>query len=146
MSEVKLTGGRVNYYLVQVVAPQREEQPPYQAECEDIIEELELNPDEANIFKEIWRSARARQATGKPGHTALYGAEKIVHYAGRILRRLKRNQPEPYTEQECDQYHYGEPYPKPGYKLTPSLEELWVSGPAGAADRSAHIQQIKKEL
>lgn len=89
--EAKLTGGRVNYYLVHITDPQREDQPAYQAECEDIIEALELNPDEANIFKEIWRSANARKHNGKPGHSALYGAEKIVHYAGRILRRLKRN-------------------------------------------------------
>lgn len=88
--EPKLTGDRVNYYLVNVAHPQREDQPAYQAECEDIIEILELNPDEANIFKEIWRTANARKHNGKPGHTARYGAEKIVHYAGRILRRLKR--------------------------------------------------------
>ena len=90
VADTKLTGGRVNYYLVNVTHPQREDQPAYQAECEDIIEALELNPDEANIFKEIWRSANARKANGKPGHSAVYGAEKIVHYAGRILRRLKR--------------------------------------------------------
>ena len=93
-AETKLTGGRVNYYLVHVAHPQREDQPAYQAECEDIIEALELNPDEANIFKEIWRSANARKANGKPGHKAVYGAEKIVHYAGRILRRLKRKDAE----------------------------------------------------
>ena len=86
----ELTGGKVNYYLVQVAYPQRPEQPPYQAECEDIIEALELNFDEANIFKEIWRSANARKHNGKPGHSALYGAEKIYHYAGRILSRLQR--------------------------------------------------------
>jgi len=90
MPDAQITGGRVNYYLVRVEHPQREDQAPYQAECEDIIEALSLNPDEANIFKEIWRSAAARQHNGKPGHTALYGAEKIVHYAGRILRRVRR--------------------------------------------------------
>lgn len=85
-----LTGGKVNYYLVNVLYPQRTEQPPYQAECEDIIEALELNFDEANIFKEIWRSANARKAKGKPGHSAKYGAEKILHYATRILARFNR--------------------------------------------------------
>ena len=84
-----LTGGKVNYYLAQVDHPQRHG-PAYQAECEDIIEALELNFDEANIFKEIWRSANARKHNGKPGHSALYGAEKIYHYAGRILSRLQR--------------------------------------------------------
>lgn len=88
--ETELKGGKVNYYLVAVTHPQRREQLPYQAECEDIIEALELNFDEANIFKEIWRGANARKANGKPGHTALYGAQKIVHYANRILKRLSR--------------------------------------------------------
>lgn len=87
--ETKLSGGLVNYYLSFVAHPQREDQPAYTAECEDLIESLQLTPNEANIFKEIWRSANARQGNGKPDHKALYGAEKIVHYAGRILRRLK---------------------------------------------------------
>lgn len=87
---MNLTGGKTNYYLVQVDHPQREEQSPYQAECEDIIEALELTFDEANIFKEIWRGANARKSNGKPGHTAQYGAEKILHYATRNHRRVTR--------------------------------------------------------
>lgn len=89
--ETKLTGGNVNYYLVQVAHPQREDQTPYQAECDDIADALELNPDEKDIFKEIWRSANARLHNGKPGHKAIYGAEKIFHRASRILRRAKRS-------------------------------------------------------
>lgn len=85
------SGGRVNYYLVEVKHPQREDQPPYRAECEDIIEALDLNFDEANMFKEIWRGARARQGAEKEGNTALRGAQKLVHYAGRILRRVERS-------------------------------------------------------
>jgi hypothetical protein len=90
MSEDKLTGGRVNYYLAQVDHPQREEQIPYQAECEDIIEALQMTFDEACIFKAIWRSAAARLDKGKPGHKALYDAEKMVHYGSRLVRRYKR--------------------------------------------------------
>jgi hypothetical protein len=86
-AETELKGGRVNYYLVEVTHPQREEQPAYQAECEDIIDALALTFDEANIFKEIWRSANARKGNGKPSHAPLYGAQKIVHYAKRILRK-----------------------------------------------------------
>lgn len=82
-----LQGGMTNYYLVKVDHPQRVDQPPYQAECEDIIEALDLTFNEANIFKEIWRSANARKNNGKPGHTSLYGAQKIVHYANRILKK-----------------------------------------------------------
>jgi hypothetical protein len=85
--ETELKGGLTNYYLAIVKYPQREEQPPYQAECEDIIDALALTPDEANVFKEIWRSANARKGNGKPGHSALYGAQKMVHYSKRILRK-----------------------------------------------------------
>lgn len=84
------SGGFTNYYLVMVDSPQRLEQVPYQAECEDIIEALQLNFDEGNIFKEIWRSANARKGNGKPGNTELRSAEKISHYANRILKRTKR--------------------------------------------------------
>ena len=83
-------GGLTNYYLVKVDHPQRATQAPYQAECEDIIEALDLNFDEGNIFKEIWRSANARKGNGKPGNTEKRGAEKILHYAGRIHRRIMR--------------------------------------------------------
>lgn len=85
-----LTGGLTNYYLSRVSYPQRTEQAPYTAECEDLIESLELTPDEANIFKEIWRGANARLGNGKSGNTPLYGAEKIAHYSNRILRKTKR--------------------------------------------------------
>lgn len=87
--ETKLSGGNVSYYLVEVTHPQREGQNAYQAECDDIADALELNPDEKDIFKEIWRSANARKGNGKPDHKSMYGAEKIVHRANRILRRLK---------------------------------------------------------
>ena len=83
----ELTGGKVNYYLVQVEAPQREEQPPYQAECEDIIQALGMTFDEGCLFKALWRNANARKNNGKPGQSAKYDAEKMVHYAGRILRQ-----------------------------------------------------------
>lgn len=86
----KLTGGKVNYYLVQVEHPQREEQPPYQAECEDIAEALQLTPNEFCEFKAIWRTAAARLGNGKPGQQALYDAEKRVHYATRDLKKLRR--------------------------------------------------------
>lgn len=85
----KLTGGRVNYYLVRVTHPQREDQPAYQAECEDIIQALGMTFDEGCLFKALWRSAAARQGNGKPGSSDVYDAEKMVHYAQRILRHRK---------------------------------------------------------
>lgn len=86
-----LTGGRVNYYLVKIDHPQREEQSPYQAECEDIIQSLGMDFNEGCIFKALWRSASARKANAKPGHSAVYDAEKIVHYAKRNLKRITAN-------------------------------------------------------
>ena len=82
----QLTGGKVNYYLAQVPYPQREDQAPYQAECEDIAEALKMTPDEFCEFKAIWRTAAARLGNGKPDHKAVYDAEKRVHYAQRSLK------------------------------------------------------------
>lgn len=77
-----LTGGSVDYYTVKVKG-----QP---IECGDVMDALQLNPHEYNIFKEIWRTANARLGNGKSGHTALYGAEKIAYYANRILAAEKQ--------------------------------------------------------
>jgi hypothetical protein len=85
----KLTGGKVNYYLVKVDHPQRVEQEPYQAECEDIISALGMTFDEGCLFKALWRTAAARQYNGKPGQDPIYDGEKMVHYAGRILKALR---------------------------------------------------------
>ena len=87
----ELSGSLNNYYLVNVDFPQRPDQPAYVAECEDIIEALDLTPNEANIFKAIWRSANARKGDGKPDHKAVYDAEKMVHYSQRILRKALRS-------------------------------------------------------
>ena len=89
MSGTALTGGRVNYYLATVLFPQREDQPAYTAECEDIIAALKMDFNEACEFKAIWRTAAARLGNGKPGQKALYDAEKRLHYAGRSVRELR---------------------------------------------------------
>lgn len=89
VADTKLTGGRVNYYLVHVAHPQREDQPAYNAECEDIIQALGMTFDEGCLFKALWRSTAARQGNGKPGSSDVYDAEKMVHYAGRVLRHRK---------------------------------------------------------
>lgn len=89
--ENELHGSRVSYYLVRVEKPQRESQDPYTAECEDIIDALDMTFDEANMFKAIWRTANARKGNGKPEQKAVYDAEKILHYAKRHLNRSIRN-------------------------------------------------------
>lgn len=83
----KLSGGLNNYYVVPIKNPQRKEQEPYQAECEDIIQALGMTFDEGCAFKALWRNAAARMGNGKPGNEALYDCQKLVHYANRILKK-----------------------------------------------------------
>lgn len=99
MSQGELTGGRVSYYLAEVKDPQREDQAPYMAECEDIIQALQMDFNEACEFKAIWRTAAARLGNGKPGQKALYDAEKRAHYAQRSVRQLKFEQQEAAKEE-----------------------------------------------
>ena len=98
----KLTGGKVNYYLVSVAHPRREEQPAYQAECEDIIAALGMTFDEGCEFKALWRGAAARLGNGKPGANAIYDAEKRVHYASNSLRSLKLKEADDELKQRTD--------------------------------------------
>lgn len=83
----KLSGGLNNWYVVPVKNPQRKEQEPYQAECEDIIQALGMTFDEGCAFKALWRNAAARMGNGKPGNTAVYDAQKMVHYTTRVLNK-----------------------------------------------------------
>lgn len=84
------TGGKVNYYLAKVNHPQREEQQPYQAECEDIIEALGMTFDEGCAFKAIWRTASLRtNGIGKIGQDAVYDAQKVQHYGRRMERKAQ---------------------------------------------------------
>lgn len=77
-------GGSVSYYLVYVECPQHLE--PYSAECTDIIDALQMNAQELNMFKEIWRTAAARQGKKKRGSSLIRGAEKIKYFADRNLQ------------------------------------------------------------
>lgn len=111
----KLSGGLNNYYVVTIKNPQRKEQEPYQAECEDIIQALGMTFDEGCAFKALWRNAAARMGNGKPGNSSVYDCEKLVHYANRILTKEKLVDELPATDitaiGRC--WHYpgnGKPY------------------------------------
>ena len=79
------TGGSVDYYKVYVTNPTNFEW-QYDAECNDIIEALNMNFAEGNIFKAVWRKAAARQGKNKQGYdNGKYDAEKIVFFANRLL-------------------------------------------------------------
>lgn len=80
------TGSSVSYYTVPVVDPTTEGREAYLAECNDIIEALELDYAEGNVLKAIWRIAAARKGLSKKGYAdGVYDAEKIVFFGGRIL-------------------------------------------------------------
>jgi hypothetical protein len=86
----KATGSDTNYYLLDIPNPKRLD--PYKVECEDIIEALQMNFAEGNVFKAIWRSCAAN-ALGikKPGSDkyGVYDAEKIVYYGSRLVNQRK---------------------------------------------------------
>jgi len=48
-----------------------------------------MNFDEGCLFKALWRSVNARNGNGKPGLLPVYDAEKMVHYATRILNHAR---------------------------------------------------------
>jgi len=80
------TGGSVSYYTVPVSNPTTAGRPAYLAECNDIIEALDLNYAEGNVLKALWRIAAARKGSSKKGYSdGVYDAEKIVFFGKRIL-------------------------------------------------------------
>jgi len=85
------SGGSVSYYQVRVSDPTTAGRDTYTAECNDIIEALEMTPAEANVFKAIWRSAAERTlGLKKAGNNAVYDAEKMVFFSHRALVQAKR--------------------------------------------------------
>lgn len=83
------SGGNVDYYLCTVTNPKRLK--AYVAECEDIIETLNMSFAEGNSFKAIWRKAAARTlGLEKAGNTSLRDAEKVSYYGGRMVVIEKR--------------------------------------------------------
>ena len=61
----------------------------YTAECNDIIEALDMNYAEGNVFKAVWRRAALRQGGGKPGSTLLYEAEKVEFFGKRLVEQSR---------------------------------------------------------
>lgn len=82
--QLKLTGGSSPYYGVRIEKPTSGGD-PYTAECNDIIESLNLNFAEGNILKALWRIAKDRMGEGKPGNPPLYDAEKVKFFGDRVL-------------------------------------------------------------
>ena len=84
------TGKSVNYYKLQIRHPVSG-QDAYMAECQDIIETLGMDFNEANAFKAIWRRAAARTlGLKKKGYDGgLYDAEKVLYAGQRLVATSK---------------------------------------------------------
>lgn len=85
--EPEYTGGSSSYYQVRITNPTTKDNPPYTAECNDIIEALGMNYAEGNAFKAIWRRAAAEfLEVKKRGYdNGLYDAEKVEFFGHRMV-------------------------------------------------------------
>lgn len=84
--KVEDSASHCEYYHCPVTRPQNPNQElPYIANCEDIIQALGLTFDEGCEFKSLWRRGRGRQGYVKAESTAVRDAQKAVHYATRVL-------------------------------------------------------------
>lgn len=86
------TGSSSNYYKVYVKHPTTLPE-PYEAECNDVIESLQMTFAEGNAFKAIWRKAKSRQGVKKKGYdNGVYDSEKVVFFGERMLIEAKDNE------------------------------------------------------
>lgn len=85
------TGGSVSYYKVMIASPLAGVE-AYTAECNDIIEALNMNYAEGNAFKALWRRCAAKTlGLGKAGYTdGLYDAEKVEFFGKRLIEQEKQ--------------------------------------------------------
>lgn len=96
------TGGSSDYYKVFVKHPTTLAE-PYEAECNDIIEALDMTFAEGNAFKAIWRKAKARQGVQKKGYdNGLYDSEKVVFFGERMVVEAKEKASESNEETKLD--------------------------------------------
>lgn len=89
MTTEEYTGGSSSYYMITIANPTTLTD-PYDAECNDIIEALQMNYAEGNAFKAIWRRCAARLGKQKKGYdNGLYDAEKIKFFGERLIEQSK---------------------------------------------------------
>lgn len=92
VKDKEYTGGSVSYYSVRINSPTIPRD-KYTAECNDIIEALNMNYAEGNAFKALWRMAAARQGKMKQGYKdGLYDAEKVVFFGERLIQQYKEKE------------------------------------------------------
>lgn len=86
------TGGSSDYYQLEITKTTTEGRPAYIAECNDIIEALNMNFAEGNAFKALWRRAAQRTlGLRKAGakDDGLYDAEKVEFFGARLVAQSK---------------------------------------------------------
>lgn len=88
--ESEHTGGSSSYYITYIEKPTTLDT-PYQAECNDMIEALEMTPAEAGIFKAVWRTAAKRQGKGTCNSVDL--AKQIIFSGKRMLVKADKELP-----------------------------------------------------
>jgi len=85
---VEHTGSHSSYYDVTIsewTNPEHQQDEPVTVCCNDIIEVLDMNYAQANVFKAQWRIAAAKQGKMKKGNTTIYDAEKSCFFSDRVL-------------------------------------------------------------
>ena len=104
----RLTGGSSNYYKIELPSVGT-------IDLLDVIEALQLNFNEGNIFKAVMRRAMNRVGKGKQGTTSTYDAEKIVFFGQRELAREEQPSTVPYPDYDkcncgvdVDEMHYSD--------------------------------------
>ena len=81
------SGAHAAYYELTIQRP-KSGGAAYKAECQDIIEALQMDFNEGNAFKALWRRAAGRLGNVKKGNEdPLYDAQKIKFYGTRILEQ-----------------------------------------------------------
>jgi hypothetical protein len=85
------TGGSVSYYSVPIDHPTDPEKDPYVAECNDVVENLDMSFAAGNILKAIWRYSAAKKfgAKKKGYDDPKYDLEKIIFFAQRLIEMEK---------------------------------------------------------
>jgi hypothetical protein len=88
---VQNTGKSAKYYLVHIEYPAKLPS-PYDVECSDVIEALNMDFSEAEAFKAIWRKCARKLGNVKPGADDVYDAEKVAHFGAR-MEAIAKNTP-----------------------------------------------------
>lgn len=90
MANETSSGGDNDYWLISIEQPKR--LTPYYAECEDIIEAMQMTFQEGEAFKAIWRKCMTRLGNGKPNDTEKRNAEKALYYSARMLVMAQKSE------------------------------------------------------